>query len=124
MNEQTKKMIGVMAEGTRVFRAVRRRQLAYVNFAVLQVMARRRAEGDNLPLSTGEVGDMLAMKLNNAMKQLRYLETKGLVRMVPQGKLREVFPEHRWHPRYFYWHLTSQGSRLVLDIFNAAGLNA
>lgn len=123
MREDKAKMIELMGADTRLFRECRRRQLACVNFAVLQVMARRRAEGDRLPLSTGEVGDMLGLKLNNAMKQLRYLEGKGLVRHVGLSKLREVFAEQRWHPRYFYWHLTSQGGQLVLDIYHAAGLN-
>lgn len=115
-------IISAMGAGTRVFREVRRRRLAYLNFALLQVMARRRAEGDTLPLSTGELGDMLALKLNNAMKQLRYLEQKGFVRALSLARLREAFPEHRWHPRYFYWHLTSKGGQLVLDILAAAGL--
>lgn len=118
--EQTMELMGA---GTRLYRAVRRARLAYVNWSVLQVMAQRRAEGDTLPLSTGELGDMLALKLNHAMKQLRYLEGKGFVRAVSLAKLREVFPEHKWHPRYFYWHLTSRGAALVLDILRAAGFN-
>lgn len=117
-------LLMMMGAATRMFRAVRRCKLAYINFAVLLVMARRRAEGDNMPLSTGELADLLALKLNNAMKQLRYMEGKGLVRSIARERLQTVFPEHRWHPRYFYWHLTAKGGQLMLDILRDSGLNA